>query len=50
MIEVAEEARKRVERALIVGTVLPNEDPGSVHAHLDELAELLKNLDIDILS
>ena len=47
MIEVAEEARKRVERALIVGTVLPHEESAGVHAHLDELAELLKNLDIE---
>ena len=48
MIEVAEEARKRVERAFIVGSQLINEDPGRVHAHLDELAELLKNLDIAV--
>ena len=49
MIEVAEEARKRVERAFIVGTLMVNDDPGRVHAHLDELAELLKNLDIEVV-
>ena len=47
MIEVEQEARKRVERALIVGTVHNSEDPGRVHMHLDELSELLKNLDIE---
>ena len=48
MIEVAQEARKRVERALIVGVTNSNDDPGRVHAHLDELAELLGNLDIAV--
>ena len=49
MIEVEQEARKRVERALIVGVSCTNEDPGRVHAHLDELAELLQNLDIEVV-
>lgn len=47
MIEVEQEARKRVERALIVGVQAGNEDSGRVHAHLDELSELLGNLDIE---
>ena len=47
MIEVEQEARKRVERALIVGVQSGNEDSGRVHAHLDELSELLGNLDIE---
>lgn len=47
MIEVEQEARKRVERALIVGVQTGNEDSGRVHAHLDELSELLGNLDIE---
>ncbi len=49
MIEVEQEARKRVERALIVGVQNSSEDSGRVHAHLDELSELLKNLDIDVV-
>ena len=49
MIEVEQEARKRVERALIVGVSAGNEDPGRVHVHLDELAELLGNLDIAVV-
>ena len=48
MIEVEQEARQRVERALIVGVSYSGEDPGRVHAHLDELAELLGNLDIEV--
>ena len=48
MIEVEQEARKRVERALIVGVSYSGEDPGRVHVHLDELAELLSNLDIEV--
>ena len=49
MIEVEQEARKRVERALIVGTALNSEDSNRVHCHLDELAELLHNLDIEVV-
>lgn len=49
MIEVEQEARKRVERALIVGCASGSEDTGRVHAHLDELAELLGNLDIAVV-
>ena len=49
MIEVEQEARKRVERALIVGVSSNSEDPGRVHAHLDELTELLGNLDIAVV-
>ena len=49
MIEVEQEARKRVERALIVGVSYSGEDPGRVHAHLDELTELLGNLDIEVV-
>ena len=49
MIEVEQEARKRVERALIVGVCSNSEDPGRVHAHLDELTELLGNLDIAVV-
>ncbi len=49
MIEVEQEARKRVERALIVGATTPAEDASRVHAHLDELAELLQNLDIEVV-
>ena len=44
MIEVEQEARKRVERALIVGTALNSEDSSRGHCHLDELAELLRNM------
>ena len=49
MIEVEQEARKRVERALIVGCASAAEDTGRVHAHLDELSELLGNLDIAVI-
>ena len=49
MIEVEQEARKRVERALIVGVSQNGEDAGRVHAHLDELTELLGNLDIEVV-
>ena len=49
MIEVEQEARKRVERALIVGCASGSEDTGRVHCHLDELAELLGNLDIAVV-
>jgi len=49
LIEVEQEARKRVERALIVGTALNSEDSSRVHCHLDELAELLHNLDIEVV-
>ena len=49
MIEVAEEARKRVEHALIVGVMNNSDDPGRIHAHLDELAELLGNLDVEVV-
>ena len=49
MIEVEQEARKRVERALIVGVGPSGEDAGRTHAHLDELTELLNNLDIAVV-
>ena len=49
MIEVEQEARQRVERALIVGVSGPGEESGRVHAHLDELSELLQNLDIAVV-
>ena len=49
MIEVEQEARKRVENALIVGVQNSSEDSGRVHLHLDELSELLGNLDIAVV-
>ncbi len=46
MIETAEDSRKKVERALLVGIREPGEDEADVFEHLDELADLVRNLDI----
>lgn len=46
MIEIEEEARRSVERALIVGIVGPGDTVAEIHSQLDELAELLGNLGI----
>ncbi len=46
MIDLAEDSRKKVERALLVGIRTPDETGAEVHEHLDELADLIENLDI----
>ena len=46
MIEIAEESRKKVDRALLVGIRTPDETAAEVSEHLDELADLVRNLDI----
>ncbi len=46
MIELAEDSRKKVERALLVGVRLPDETEAEVKEHLAELADLVRNLDI----
>ena len=48
MIEVEQEARRRVERALIVGIAEPGTAVAEVHGQLDELAELLGNLAVAV--
>ena len=46
MIDMAEDSRKKVERALLVGIRTPDETAAEVEEHLDELADLVRNLDI----
>ncbi len=46
MIDIEQESRRRVERALIVGVAEGALSTAEVHEHLDELAELLDNLGI----
>ncbi|WP_294504722.1 GTPase HflX [uncultured Victivallis sp.] len=46
MIEIAEDSRKKVERALLVGFRFPDQSEAEVNEHLDELADLVRNLDI----
>ncbi len=46
MIEIAEDSRKKVERALLVGFKESHENSSDVQEHLDELADLVRNLDI----
>lgn len=46
MIDIAQESRKRVERALLVGIRTPSQTEAEVNEHLDELADLVRNLDI----
>lgn len=46
MIDIAEDSRKKVERALLVGIRTPDETEAEVNEHLEELADLVRNLDI----
>ncbi len=46
MIDIAEDARKKVERALLIGIRGPEESEAEVYSHLAELAGLVGNLDI----
>jgi len=46
MIDIAEDSRKKVENALLVGIRHPDNAPGEIAEHLDELAELVRNLGI----
>ncbi len=46
MIDMTEDSRKKVERALLVGIRTPDETAAEVEEHLDELADLVRNLDI----
>ena len=46
MIDISEDARKKVERALLVGFRFPDQSETEVNEHLDELADLVRNLDI----
>ena len=46
MIDIASDSRKKVERALLIGIRAPEETDAEVYEHLDELADLVRNLDI----
>lgn len=46
MIDISEDSRKKVERALLVGFRFPDQSETEVNEHLDELADLVRNLDI----
>lgn len=46
MIDIAEESRKKVERAMLVGIREPDTSEEEIREHLDELADLVRNLDI----
>ncbi|MDR0931567.1 MAG: GTPase HflX [Victivallales bacterium] len=46
MINVAEDSRKKVDRALLVGFHFPDQSKSETTEHLEELAELVRNLDI----
>ena len=46
MIEVQKEQRKRVERAIIVGCLTPEDSETTVLEHLEELRRLVSNLGI----
>ncbi len=49
MIELEQEARDAVERAVIVGVAVGSETLAETHEHLDELAELLGNLGVEVV-
>lgn len=49
MIDTAKDNRRVVERAMLIAIRPPDLDPAIAHEHLDELAELVKNLDIGIV-
>ena len=46
MIDLAEDSRKKVERALLVGIREPGQTEAEISECLDELADLVRNLDI----
>ena len=46
MIDLAEDSRKKVERALLVGIREPGKTEAEISECLDELADLVRNLDI----
>ena len=46
MIDLAEDSRKKVERALLVGIREPGQTEAEISESLDELADLVRNLDI----
>ncbi|MBS1368642.1 MAG: GTPase HflX [Lentisphaeria bacterium] len=46
MIDIAEDSRKKVERALLIGFRFSDQTEAEVAEHLDELADLVRNLDI----
>lgn len=46
MIETEQEARKKVERALLVGIREADQSEAEIQEQLDELADLVRNLDI----
>ncbi len=47
MIDTERDNRKRVERAILVGVQDPEMSPETAREHLDELAELVRNLGIE---
>jgi GTP-binding protein HflX len=49
MIDTAKDNRRVVERAMLIAIRPPDLDQAIAHEHLDELAELVKNLDIGIV-
>ena len=49
MIEVQKEQRKRVERAIIVGCLTPEDSETTVLEHLEELCRLVSNLGIEVI-
>ena len=49
MIEVQKEQRKRVERAIIVGCLTPEDSETTVLEHLEELRRLVSNLGIEVI-
>ena len=44
MIDIVEESSKKTERAILVGIRTPDETEAEVNEHLEELAELVRNL------
>ncbi len=46
MIDLAEEAKPIVEKALLVGIREPDQTDAEIREHLEELAELVENLDL----
>ncbi len=46
MIDLAEDSRKKVERALLVGIREPGQTEAEISECLDELADLVRNLDV----
>ncbi len=49
MIDTAKDSKKQVERAVIIGIKHPEQLESEVDEHLDELAELVQNLSINVV-